>query len=271
MKICGLVLLFWCSTSLAFDEVKVTPSDPQGWQAVNVRDDAMVEHSQNQPLFGDGSLLFATDTMTPGQDKADYQYLWQESTSVIDFPDRILGNITHLNYAWYRDSASTTAPHLTPVFRLNFYDDAGTVGNLADDVLGILVWEGVYNGYNPPLSDSWEIVNMMEDNFWVFVSQSAQGSGVIQNFNATLADWINGTPQGQPGDPQITLTANTYIIGVNVGVGSGWNNSFLGYVDAVRVGFGSGDDTLYNFEVCQELSVNNDPDLLFQGNFECFQ
>lgn len=271
MKICFLLLMCYLSSAAAFDEIKVTPGDLQGWQAVNVRDDALVEHSANQPLFGDGSLLFATDTVTAGQDKADYQYLWQQSTTEIDFPSRILGNISHLNYAWFRDSTSTTAAHFTPVFRLNFYDDGGTVGNASDDVLGILVWEGVYNGYNAPLNDSWEIVNLMNDNFWVYVSQSAQGSGVIQNFNVSLDDWINGNPQGQPGDPQITLTANTFIIGINVGVGSGWNNSFVGYVDAVRVGFGAADDTLYNFELCQEQPVITDPDVIFVGTFECYQ
>ncbi len=265
------VLLSVALNSVAFEEVEITPQFPNGWESVNVRADALVEMSKNQPLFGDGSLLFATDTQTPGQDKADFQYLWQQSTSAIDFPNRILGNLSSLNYAWYRDSTSTTAAHLTPVFRLNFYDDAGTVGDLSDDVLGILVWEGIYNGYNMPTEDSWEIVDMMNDNFWVYVSQSAQGSGVIENFNATLDDWINNTPQGQPSNPQIVLSANTYIIGVNVGVGSGWNNSFLGYVDAVRVAFGGADDTLYNFEVCPLFVPNNNPDVIFDDSFECYK
>ncbi len=243
---------------------------PNGWEAVNVRDDAIVELSQNQPLFGDGSLLFATDTQTSGQDKADFQNLWQQSTSGIDFPNRTLGNISNLNYAWYRDSSSTTTPHFTPVFRLNFYDDGGTPGDLSDDVLGVLVWEGVYNGYNTPIEDSWEIVDMMTDNFWVFVSQSANGSGVVPIYNMTLDDWINSS-NVVSGNLDITLTANTYIIGINVGVGSGWGSTFLGYVDTVRIAFGGSDDTLFNFELCPVFVPNTNPDVLFNDSFECFK
>ncbi|MGJ8662781.1 MAG: hypothetical protein ACSHWU_03975 [Marinicella sp.] len=255
----------------AIDEYEVTTANPHGWEAANVRDDALVEFSPNAPLFGDGSLLFATDTQTPGQDKADFQLIWQQSTDGIDFPNRTLGQLSSLNYAWYRDSASTTTAHFTPVFRLNFYDDAGTPGDASDDVLGLLIWEGVYNGYSNPNNDSWELVNIMNSNFWVYVSQSAQGSGVIQNFNSTLDDWINGNPVGQPGDPVITLTSDTFIIGTTIGVGSGWNNTFTGYVDAVRLAFGNDDDRLFNFEFCPTLIPNDNPDVIFDNSFECFQ
>ncbi len=256
----------------AFDEVEVTPLNPQGWQAVNVRADGLVELNKAQPLFGDGSLLLATDTQTNGQDKADFQLLWQQSTDAIDYPDRTLGNVSAVNYAWYRDAAnSTTAGHFIPVFRLNFYDDGGTPADFSDDVLGLLVWEGVYNGLSTPATDSWQIVDLKEGSFWVYVSQSAQGSGVIQNYNSTLDDWINNNPQGQPGDKQVSLSANTYITGINVGVGSGWGNTFLGYVDTVRIGFGESDDLLYNFEVCSTFVPNNNPDVIFDDSFECFK
>ena len=255
----------------AFDEVEVTPANPNGWEAANVRNDGLVEMNKDHPLFGDGSLMFFTDTQTAGQDKADYHLVWQTSTGTIDFPQRTLGNLSALNYAWFRDSASTTADHFIPVFRLYFYDDGGTPGNASDDVLGLLIWEGVYNGLGTPAEDSWQIMDVFDGVFWVYVSQSAQGSGVIQNFSATLNDWINGNPQGQPGDPQINLSANTNIFGVNVGVGSGWNNSFLGYVDAVRIAFGSVDDTLYNFEVCPRFVPNDNPDVIFDDSFECFK
>lgn len=263
--------LLFSHTLLAFDEVLVTPNHPQGWEAVNVREDGLVEHSKIQPLFGDGSLLFATITETNGQDKADYQYLWQQSADVIDFPNRTLGSISHLSYAWYRDSTSTTTAHFLPVYRLSFYDDGGTPTDASDDVLGLLIWEGVYNGFNTPPEDSWVWPDITNDHFWVFVSQSAQGSGVIENYGSTLNDWINGTPVGQPGNPVIDLSANTFITGLNLGVGSGWGNTFLGYADAVRIRFGSTDDTLYNFEVCDVTPVNTDPDLIFANDFECYK
>lgn len=255
----------------AFDEVEVTPLNPMGWEMANVRNDAVVEINKEQPLFGDGSLMFFTDTQTAGQDKADYQLVWQQSMDSIDFPQRTLGNLSALNYAWYRDSISTASDHFIPVFRLHFYDDGGTPTNLSDDVVGLLIWEGVYNGFNTPAEDSWQLLDVFDDNFWIFVSQSAQGTGVIQNFNVTLDDWINGNPQGQPGDPQITLSADTYITGINVGVGSGWGDSFLGYVDSVRVAFGSVDDTLFNFESCQLFVPNDNPDVIFDDSFECYK
>ena len=129
---------------MSFEEIKITPNSPMGWETANVRDDAIVEINDNQPLFGDGSLMFATDTVTSGQDKGDYQYIWQQSTVSVDFPNRILGNVQELSYAWYRDSSSTVAAHFSPVVRLNFYDDGGTPADFNDDITGFFIWEGIY-------------------------------------------------------------------------------------------------------------------------------
>ncbi|MCF6320133.1 MAG: hypothetical protein L3J83_12810, partial [Proteobacteria bacterium] len=232
-------LILLSSQVFAFEEIEVTPITPQGWQAANVRADAIVEINDNQPLFGNGSLMFATDTQTAGQDKADYQLIWQQSTTNIDFPTRTLGNVEDLSFAWRRDSTSTTAVHFAPVFRLNFYDDGGTPLDLSDDKTGFLIWEGVYNGINPAPTDNWQLDDIFNDNFWIFVS----GQGTINVFNATLNDWINNNPS-----PDISLSSDTLIFGINVGVGSGWGNTFIGYVDAVRISFGTNDDRLFHFE-----------------------
>jgi len=148
-----------------------------------------------------------------------------------------------------------------------FYDNGGTPTDASDDVLGILVWKVVYNGFNVPATDIWQLVDITTDIFWIFVSQSAQGSGVIHNFNATLDDWINNSPQGQPADPSISLSADTYIFGAIIGIGSDWGSSFNGYVDAIRVAFGSADDTLFNFEASSTFIPNNNPDVIFDDSF----
>jgi len=153
---------------------------------------------------------------------------------------------------------------------LRFYDNAGTPEDLGDDSTGVLIWEAVYNGISSPPEDSWQLTDLINGNFWAFINAGPGGTGTINNYNSTLADWINGTPQGQPGDPTITLSADTFIVGVNMGVGSGWNNSFVGYVDALRVGFAE-DDILYNFETCNFLEVNPDPDFIFANGFECIR
>ncbi len=253
-----LLLILPCIVS-AFEEVEVTPITPHGWESVNVRADAMVEINANQPLFGNGSLMFATDTQTAGQDKADYQFIWQKSPSTIDFSNRILGNVEDLSFAWYRDSISSTAVHFSPAVRLVFYDDGGTPLDNSDDKTGFLIWEGIYNGINPATTDSWQLDDIINDNFWIFI----EGTGTIPVYNATLNEWINTNPS-----PSISLSANTYILGINVGVGSGWGNTFIGYVDAVRISFGLQDDKLFNFENCV-LSQGCDPSgLIFKDSFE---
>ncbi len=257
-----ILLSLIAGNACAFEEIEITPNTPQGWQAANVRDDALVEINKLQPLFGDGSLMFATDTVTAGQDKADYQYIWQQSQTAIDFPNRTLGNVAALSFAWYRDATSTTAAHFAPVFRLGFYDDGGTPADSSDDKIGYLIWEAVYNGTNPAPTDSWQLSDIQNDNFWVYVI----GSGVIPVFNATLDDWINNSPS-----PNISLSANTYITGIILGVGSGWNDAFTGYVDSVRVSFGNSDDKLYNFERCDYLPQFNGADVMFANSFECFK
>ncbi|WP_395377301.1 hypothetical protein [Marinicella sp. W31] len=267
MRILVLLLLLFSHSGWAFEEIIVTPLQPQGWAEANVRDDAITVLDPAQPLFGDGSLLFATDTQTPGQDKADFQLTWQQSLMMIDFPDRTLGNLDALNYAWFKDSSSTTSAHLIPVVRVRFYDDAGTPGDLADDTTGVLVWEAIYNGINNPAEDTWQLSDIIDGNFWAFVNASPNGTGTINNYNSTLNDWITGSPQGGINDPSIQLDADTFIIGVNMGVGSGWGNSFIGYVDALRVGFGT-DDILYNFEACSFAEENSDPDLIFNDGFD---
>lgn len=256
----NLLFLSLLSFSLfAFDEIEITPITPHGWEPANVRTDAIVEINGSQPLFGNGSLMFATDTQTAGQDKADYQLIWQQSTTMIDFPNRTLGNIQELSFAWFRDSNSTTAGHLSPVLRLSFYDDGGTQLDQSDDKFGFLIWEATYNNINPIPTDSWQLDDIVDDNFWIFVI----GEGTINVFGSTLNDWINNNPS-----PNISLSSNTIITGINIGVGSGWGNTFIGYVDAVRVSFGVNDDKLFNFENCV-VSQGCDPSgLIFSDSFE---
>lgn len=260
MKLLLLILLTSTSAN-AFDEVEITPNSPKGWEVANVRDDALVEINDNLPLFGDGSLMFATDTVTVGQDKGDYQYIWQQSI-VVDFPNRNLANVEQLSFAWFRDSSSTTAAHFSPVVRLNFYDDAGTPLDFSDDKTGFLIWEGIYNGISLAPTDSWQLTDIINQNFWIFVT----GMGTIPVFDASLDDWINNNPS-----PSIQLSASTLIIGINIGVGSGWNDSFIGYVDSLRLSFGSDDDKLYNFEMCDYLQNFDGSDVIYANSFECFK
>lgn len=226
--------------------VVVTPSTPDGWAPANVRTDATVAITTAQPRSGVGSLEFTTNTITPGQDKADYEKKWDP----INFPARTLSGLTALSYEYYRAGSSTTAAHLAPVLRLYVADvtpASPTFGKYA-----LLIWEPAYNGTmpTPPVpTDQWITQNILNGKFWMFVpgGQSIP-SGVVQNYNVTLNDWITGAPVGQPGDPApINIDANTLVFGINVGVGSGWGATFRGFVDNVTAQWGN-DEVHANFE-----------------------
>ncbi|MDW8233590.1 MAG: hypothetical protein RMJ54_12490, partial [Roseiflexaceae bacterium] len=81
--------------------VVVTPSTPDSWAPANVRANATVAITTAQPRSGAGSLEFTTNTLTPGQDKADYEKKWNPA----DFPTRTLFGLTALSYEYYRDSS----------------------------------------------------------------------------------------------------------------------------------------------------------------------
>ena len=65
----------------------------------------------------------------------------------------------------------------------------------------------------------------------------------------TLAQWGAGmAPDVATFDRLSTATA---ILGIEFGIGSGWNGSFAGAVDNVRVGFAGADATTFNFELAR--------------------
>ena len=227
----------------------VTPADTapnaiEKWGPANVRANATVEITTAQPRSGNGSLMFFTDTITPGQDKADFEFKWITSTH----PARTLTNTTRLQFDWYRAGTSTTTAHFIPVLRLYVLDP--NTSHVA-----LLIWEGAYNGIYPTATeDQWFTQGILNDKFWMYIP-SGQGiaSGTVQNFNSTLNDWITGSPIGQPLDPTpINIDENTLVVGINTGVGSWWGNSFLGYVDNVEIEFNGSDSVSANFEADSE-------------------
>lgn len=207
------------STTTIESEVIVKHSDNHGWTAANVRADGFVGITGENPRSGLGSLAFKTNFAAPfvsGKDKADFQLLWNDQS-------RTLGALDTLRYEYYRDSSSTVPGHFHPVLRLLFYD--------ADsNKFGLLIWEEIYQDGFPGSvpTNTWVSRDILDGYFWMF-----SGGAPIQNFHMTLQDWINNIdpttglpPVGQPGDPiPPALDANTFIYGVNTGVGSGWSST----------------------------------------------
>lgn len=246
-----LTCCFFSASVFAQTTVTVTPDNLQGWQAEEVGSAATVEINANQAANGNGSIMFST-TQAVGQDGAGFGWRWQGQTLVIAHPNRTLGNLNRLAYQWYRDSASTAQAEYAPVLIIGFYSDNGTPGiaNYNDDVVGALIWEPRYNGMSSIPTDSWQSNDVLNGKFWVRVLRRFDGgtTGDIQNYNSTLNDWMNNSPQGQPGDPVVNLSAATYLVGVGTAVGPDWGGNLVAHVDGIRLGFSTGFDRLFNFE-----------------------
>jgi hypothetical protein len=232
-----LTLLFILTAALTLAATTVKPSNPDGWAPANVRANATVAITSVQPRDGNGSLMFTTNTITPGQDKADYEKIWGVVTG------RTLSNLSGLSYEFFRDSSSTTAGHFVPVLRLYYLNASGQSG--------LLIWEPIYNGYGTVLTNTWVTTDIMDGNFWM---RAFDPGRTIDDYNVSLAEWTantdeEGSPIDDDADSDVphVLGPDTYIVGVNVGVGSGWGATFRGYVDSVVVQFGT-DEVSANFE-----------------------
>ncbi len=206
----------------------VTPAALDGWSAANVQGTGSVAiTSAYSPSGQQGSLQFST---SGAGDKADYVKSWG-----ID-PTRTLGSITSFSYSFFRDSSSTSGAHLTPAVRLNYYD-------VATSQYGYLIYEPTYNGFGSSVpTDAFVDVDLLNANFWM--RQLAPGN-TIESYSITLANWASGTLQAAGAD---ILSANTLITGIQVGVGSGWNGSFVGAADNILLRFGANDTVAANFE-----------------------
>jgi hypothetical protein len=230
--------------------VTVTPSDvgtpaANSWYLDNYRSTSngytsttSAAITATNPRNGNGSVQMS---LTDGSGKADYVYSWGFVGG------RTLGNLDALRFDWYRAGTSTANGNLAPALRLS-YDADGNAATTADR--GYLIWEQVYNGAT--LSDQWVSSDTLGGNFWQ--RQFTPGL-TIENYDTTLAEWAAGA---QPGGADV-LSANSAILGIEFGIGSGWNGTFTGYVDNVTYGFAGQGSTTFNFETAAAPSAVPEP------------
>lgn len=147
-----------------------------------------------------------------------------------------LGSLNSLSYEWYRDSSSTARPDLHPVIRL-LIDADGNLNTTGDR--GGLVFERAYNGGGAVPTNQWvaENVFLSNANMWTF---GAGMSFAQLGYGITLSGWQAGAG---------TISGSSAIIGISMGIGSGWGGSFAGAVDNVSFGFTGGQSYSFNFEV----------------------
>ncbi|WP_020654682.1 PEP-CTERM sorting domain-containing protein [Massilia niastensis] len=237
--------------------VIVTPADMvktptmNAWQMTNYRDvstghasTTLAEINGQNARNGKGSVEMS---LTSGSGKADFVYNW-------GFVDgRTLGSLNGLRFDWYRAGGGSAPAHLAPALRL-VYDMDGSAATAADR--GYLVWEQAYNGATA--SDAWVSSDIMGGNFW----QRQQSPGhTVEHYGTTLAEWIAGP---RPGDAD-QLSASSAILGIEFGIGSGWNGSFRGYVDMLSVGFAGQGSTTFNFETAPPAGVPEPGSLALLG------
>ncbi len=183
------------------------------------------------PRDGNGSVQM---TSTDGTGKVDFAYIWGFVSG------RTLGNLNTLSYDWYRSSTSTNPGAQQPAFRL-VYDADGASATVDDR--GYLIWESTYNGGGATVAtDQWVSSNMLGGNFW---QRQFSPGFTVENYETNLNEWMNG-PRPVDGD---VLSAITAILGIEFGIGSGWNGVFNGYVDNPTFRFGTEAVSTFNFEL----------------------
>ena len=241
------------SNNPAPGDLETGPAGPvyigsSGWSYHNVKPDGSIGIRTDLPRLGNGSVWMKS---TSPSGKADIEFIGQFGK---------LGDLQTLKYDWYRKSSSTAAQHLHPVLRL--YIDADGDSETKND-RGYLVFERAYNqGLGAVPVDQWVTEDLMDPNY--------NGSGSGANFwqrkigppgvSYDTADnwqpiqvWQSATGF-TPSPNGLTFNANSLVLGINLGIGSGWSNQFEGAVDNVIIGFGgSSPFTLTaNFEVVPE-------------------
>jgi hypothetical protein len=91
------------------------------------------------------------------------------------------------------------------------------------------------------LADQWVTSNALTGNFW---QRRFSPGTTVEVYDLNLQEWLAGaSPAGA-----LVLGQSTAVLGLEFGIGSGWNGSFLGFVDNVTYAFGTLPSTTFNFE-----------------------
>jgi hypothetical protein len=203
-------------------------SSPDAWYYNNVGGSGLVGITSTYARSGNGSVEFGGAS---GSSKADIQ---------INFGSFIrLGDVVSGGYDWYRAGTSTNPTAQVAAYKLLWanFDSSNQV-----TALGSLIFEPAYNGQPTPATNSWQTSSYTQSsgNFWLQQSGVGLDDSNANSFTRTLADYIGGSANAG----FATLSGNTVIYGIQVGIGSGWNGTFSGAADNIALNSQS-----FNFEV----------------------
>lgn len=209
-----------------------------GWFYANVRNGSTVGIDGTNPDTAitpdNGSVHFQMpDTGSNPTGKADVEYYAWDTSNPSTYATSAglgtLGDLTSFSYDWFKDGNSTTSAATAPALRL-ILSNGGTDFHF-------LVFEDYTNKNGTSVSNQWVHDDVTSSSQLWLTHDGGDGTEHL----STLADWMSG--QGF----DTAINANTKVMGISCGVGSGWNGSFNGWADNISIGFNN-QVTNYNFE-----------------------
>lgn len=206
------------------------------WLRQNVRAGSTAGITSTYPRNGDGSALV---TLGDSSGKADWVYAPTGGFGR-------LADLSALSYDWYRNASSTAPQHLHPVIRL-MVDIDGNPATTTD--IAYLIYEQVYNGGStgtPVPTNNWVNVSVAPStNLWV----SQPGVGNEEVYNRPLSTYQSTAANNYtPTSGWTRINGNSLILGISMGIGSGWSGTFSGAVDNPSITVGQKSYTA-NFEL----------------------
>lgn len=198
------------------------------WVQRNVGGNASVGITTQFARSGNGSAYYSSNS---GNAKADLEIAFSSPA--------LLSAVTGLRYDWYKTGGSTASQHLA----LKLLVDADGNTNTFSDI-SYLIYELGYNAGDPGAVDAWNQVLIDADTFLWANNLSVltdPNAGTPYGYDTTLSDW-----QG--------ANQNARVLGLSVGLGSGWVGSFEGAVDNIVLAVGETRSN-WNFEVQLENTV----------------
>lgn len=203
------------------------------WYQANVGAGSTIGITTDYARSGNGSAYFNSIQGDTGKGDLIYNFGTGGAMAPV-----ALSSLTSVSFDFYRSSLSTTGANLAPVLRLDMLKNGVFAGSL--------VFENVYQQQTTAPVDAWTTLtaNLTNGIFWATNGSLGPTFADANGGQKTLAQWIadNGN-------------ANLSVYGLEIGIGSGWNNQFFGAVDNVNVAFGTARSVNSNFEVEANTAV----------------
>jgi hypothetical protein len=238
----------------------VTPNDGT-WQSDLRGSNGFAQITGANPRNGNGSL----ELRTTGSLEDWGWFNLYESSNHLTAGWGLLSDLDFLSFDWFRESDAFDPTNpvwqaQSVAFRLYV-----RTGDAMNPVFNELVWESIYNNFQPVPRDQWIVENITNQQYWRFVP----GAGYTLP-DCSLTQTVNSGFQLKTESPTAWADGNNcmstdgVVYGIGVGVGSQWPNPFHGFADNVKLGFSEEELVVNdNFELAR---VPEPPSLLLLGS-----